>query len=204
MKRFLKSLVMFSLIFLMAGTSSCMFYKGTSSLGSYSKSSSVKKSSSSKKSSSTTKSRNTNTNSNTKRSSNTNTKRSTNKSTTTTSTTTTNDADKKYNTASVSATKGATQSGNASYYSDKLHGNTTSSGEKYNKNALTCAHRTLPFGTVVKVTRTDTGASVTCTVNDRGPFKEGRIVDVSGAAATKLDMKTVGICSVKLVVVSVP
>ena len=99
---------------------------------------------------------------------------------------------------------GTVTTGQASYYADKFNGNTTASGEKYNKNALTCAHRTYPFGTVLKVTNTTNGKSVQLRVNDRGPFKAGRIVDVSGAAADKLDMKKAGVVNVKVEVISVP
>lgn len=99
---------------------------------------------------------------------------------------------------------GAVTTGQASYYSDKLHGNTTANGEKYDKRAMTCAHKTYPFGTMLKVTNTTNGKSVTLRVNDRGPFKAGRIVDVSGAAAEKLDMKTAGVVNVKVEVVKLP
>ena len=120
------------------------------------------------------------------------------KPTTTTKTTT-------KNTSNSSAAKvGAVTTGQASYYADKFNGNKTASGEKYNKKALTCAHRTYPFGTVLKVTNTTNGKSVQVRVNDRGPFKAGRIVDVSGAAADKLDMKKAGVINVKVEVVSLP
>ncbi|MCQ2228884.1 MAG: septal ring lytic transglycosylase RlpA family protein [Bacteroidales bacterium] len=99
---------------------------------------------------------------------------------------------------------GAVTTGQASYYSDKLHGNTTANGEKYDKRAMTCAHKTYPFGTMLKVTNTTNGKSVTLRVNDRGPFKAGRIVDVSGAAAEKLDMKTAGVVNVKVEIVKLP
>jgi len=99
---------------------------------------------------------------------------------------------------------GAVTTGQASYYSDKLHGNKTASGEKYDKRAMTCAHKTYPFGTMLKVTNTSNGKSVTLKVNDRGPFKAGRIVDVSGSAAEKLDMKTAGVVNVKVEIVKLP
>lgn len=99
---------------------------------------------------------------------------------------------------------GDVTTGQASYYSDKLHGNTTASGEKYDKRAMTCAHKTYPFGTVLKVTNMSNGNSVKVTVNDRGPFKAGRIVDLSGAAAEKLQMKMAGVVSVKVEVIKLP
>jgi len=80
------------------------------------------------------------------------------------------------------------QEGDASYYADSLDGNKTASGEPYDKNAMTAAHRELPFGTTVRVTYMKTGKSVTLTINDRGPHAKDRIIDVSGAAARKLGM----------------
>jgi rare lipoprotein A len=80
------------------------------------------------------------------------------------------------------------EKGEASYYADSLHGNTTASGETYDKNGMTAAHRTLDFGTVVKVTYLKTGKSVEVTINDRGPNAKDRIIDVSGAAARQLGM----------------
>jgi len=89
--------------------------------------------------------------------------------------------------------------GKATYYSDALHGNTTASGEKYDKKKLTAAHRTLPFGTVVEVTNLLNGKSVIVTINDRGPFgKEERIIDLSRAAAEKIDMIQAGVVPVEV------
>jgi len=88
--------------------------------------------------------------------------------------------------------------GKAGYYADSLHGRKTSSGEKYNKNALTCAHKTLPFGTKVRVTRLDTKKSVIVRVNDRGPFSKGYVIDLSRRAAKEIDMITDGITRVKV------
>ena len=87
---------------------------------------------------------------------------------------------------------GETLQGEASYYADSLQGNKTASGEPYDKNALTAAHRTLSFGTQVKVTYPKTGKSVVVTINDRGPHVKGRIIDLSGAAADELGMKQDG------------
>jgi peptidoglycan lytic transglycosylase len=88
--------------------------------------------------------------------------------------------------------------GIASFYTT---GTKTASGERFDTNELTAAHRTLPFGTRVRVTNVTTGQSVTVRVNDRGPFISGRIVDVSHSAATTLGMVGGGIAKVKLEVV---
>ena len=80
------------------------------------------------------------------------------------------------------------QEGEASYYADALHGNKTASGVPYDKNAMTAAHRTLPFGTKVKVTYLKTGKSVEVVINDRGPHVKGRIIDLSRAAARVLGL----------------
>lgn len=75
----------------------------------------------------------------------------------------------------------------ASWYGGKFHGRTTASGEKYNMNALTAAHKTLPFGTKVKVTNKKNGKAVVVMINDRGPFVKGRVIDLSKAAHEKID-----------------
>lgn len=93
-------------------------------------------------------------------------------------------------------------SGEASYYAESLDGNPTASGEPYRHNAYTAAHRTLPFGTRVRVTRRDTGQSVIVTINDRGPYAHNRVIDLSGAAAQKLDMDQVGVAMVDVEVLS--
>ena len=90
------------------------------------------------------------------------------------------------------------QRGEASYYADSLHGNKTASGEPYDKNAMTAAHRTLPFGTRVKVTYLKTGKSLEVTINDRGPHVKDRIIDLSGAAAARLGMTEDGIGEVEI------
>src|SRR5882724_6177449 len=79
-----------------------------------------------------------------------------------------------------------TQTGKASFYSDSFEGSPTASGEKYRASKMTAAHKSLPFGTVVKVTNLANNESVKVTINDRGPFVEGRVIDVSRAAAEKL------------------
>ena len=90
------------------------------------------------------------------------------------------------------------QEGKAAYYADSLHGNKTASGEPYDKNALTAAHRKLPFGTRVRVTYLENGKSVEVVINDRGPHSKNRIIDLSGAAAEQLGLKKAGVGDVKL------
>ena len=96
---------------------------------------------------------------------------------------------------------GQTQTGKASFYADKFEGQPTASGEKYKHNKLTAAHKTLPFGTIVRVTNLANGISVDVEINDRGPYIEGRIIDLSKAAAEKLGFINLGIADVKLDVV---
>lgn len=97
--------------------------------------------------------------------------------------------------------QGAVESGQASYYADSLRGRPTASGEPYDPQALTAAHRTLPFGTLVEVSRED-GRAVTVRVNDRGPFgKKKRIIDLSRAGAEALGMVRAGVVTVKVRVV---
>lgn len=91
--------------------------------------------------------------------------------------------------------------GVASYYGAKFHGRNTASGEVYNMNALTAAHRTLPFGTIVEVTFMTTGRTVTVRINDRGPFIAGRIIDLSEAAAKQVGLRPYGIGEVRIRVV---
>ena len=95
----------------------------------------------------------------------------------------------------------AQEKGNASYYSDKLIGNKTASGERYDAKLFTCAHRTHPFGTQLKITNTANKKSVIVTVNDRGPYHKSRVVDLSKAAAKKIDLIRLGIAKVKVEVV---
>ena len=78
------------------------------------------------------------------------------------------------------------QTGIASYYAKSLDGRRTASGEKYDRQALTAAHRTLPFGSRVRVTNLSNGRSVVVRINDRGPFAEKRVIDLSYAAAREL------------------
>ncbi|MBD2159375.1 septal ring lytic transglycosylase RlpA family protein [Limnothrix sp. FACHB-1083] len=92
----------------------------------------------------------------------------------------------------------SSQTGQASWYGPGFHGNRTANGERFNQNALTAAHRTLPFGTLVRVTNLRNGRSVIVRINDRGPFTRGRIVDLSVAAAREIDMYSSGVASVRL------
>jgi rare lipoprotein A len=82
--------------------------------------------------------------------------------------------------------------GVASYYADEFNGRKTASGEVYDMNDMTAAHRRLPFGTRVKVTHVDTGRSVIVRINDRGPFKDDRVIDLSFGAARQLGLIPLG------------
>jgi len=88
--------------------------------------------------------------------------------------------------------------GLASFYGPGLHGRKTASGERFDQNALTAAHRTARFGTCLRVVNMENGKSVEVRVNDRGPYKDERIIDVSLAAARKLDMVAKGLARVRL------
>jgi len=90
------------------------------------------------------------------------------------------------------------EEGMASYYADSLHGNLTASEEPYDKDAMTAAHRTLAFGTRVRVTNLDNGRSVELVINDRGPHAKNRIIDVSGAAARQLGLIDSGTAKVSV------
>lgn len=89
-------------------------------------------------------------------------------------------------------------SGMASWYGGKFHGRRTANGEKYNMNGISAAHKTLPFGTVVRVTNLNNGRTIDVRINDRGPFIKGRIIDLSKGAAKKIDMINDGVIPVKL------
>ena len=93
------------------------------------------------------------------------------------------------------------QEGKASYYADKFEGRTTANGEKYKHSKLTAAHKVLPFGTELKVTNKKNGKTIVVRVNDRGPFVQGRIIDLSKSAAEKLDFIHEGIADVTVEVV---
>jgi len=83
------------------------------------------------------------------------------------------------------------QNGRASWYGPGFHGRRTASGETFNTNALTAAHRTLPFGTRVRVVNKRTGKSVVVRINDRGPYAHGRVIDLSRASAEAIGLKGV-------------
>ncbi len=97
-------------------------------------------------------------------------------------------------------TPAAVQTGFASWYGKPFNGRPTASGETYNMYDFTAAHKTLPFGTRVRVTRRDTGASVVVRINDRGPFVRNRIIDLSYAAAKKIGLDVDGVAPVRLTV----
>jgi rare lipoprotein A len=100
---------------------------------------------------------------------------------------------------------GDVNEGMAVYYSDKFHGRSTASGVPYDKNSLTAAHRTLPFGTVVRVTNLTNLRSVHVTITDRGPFSHReRIIDLSRKAGERIDMIQDGIVPVRIEIVSLP
>lgn len=96
------------------------------------------------------------------------------------------------------------QIGVASFYGDEFHGRPTSSGEIYDMSSLTAAHPTLPLGTLVKVTNLANNKSVIVRINDRGPFKKNRIIDVSYEAAKQLGFLNEGTALVKIEVVKYP
>ena len=93
------------------------------------------------------------------------------------------------------------QTGKASFYADKFEGHLTASGEKYKHSKLTAAHKTLPFGTRVRVTNLTNNEVVEVVINDRGPYAEGRIIDLSKSAAEKLGYVNQGLAEVKLEIV---
>lgn len=100
-----------------------------------------------------------------------------------------------------SAALAQVQTGKASFYADKFEGRPTASGEKYRHNKLTAAHKTLPFGTKVKVTNLDNNKSVEVIINDRGPYVDGRIIDLSKSAAEQLGFINQGLAEVKVEIV---
>jgi rare lipoprotein A len=102
---------------------------------------------------------------------------------------------------SVASAMAQVQVGKASFYADKFEGSPTASGEKYRASRLTAAHKTLPFGTKVRVTNLANNETVVVTINDRGPFVEGRIIDVSKSAAERLSFFNQGTAEVKLEIV---
>ena len=96
---------------------------------------------------------------------------------------------------------GHRESGKASYYATKFQGRKTASGERFNQASKTAAHKSLPFGTKVKVTNVKNGRSVVVRVNDRGPFVKGRIIDLSQAAFSSIGNLSSGVIKVEIEVV---
>jgi rare lipoprotein A len=88
------------------------------------------------------------------------------------------------------------QRGDASYYANKFQGRKTADGERFNQNKLTAASKTLPLGAKAKVTNEENGRSVEVKINDRGPYVDGRIIDLSKKAAKELDMEKQGVAPV--------
>ncbi|WP_041468195.1 septal ring lytic transglycosylase RlpA family protein [Chloroherpeton thalassium] len=119
---------------------------------------------------------------------------------------TTNTSQKKATATETSSSQKLTQTesgkilgeGEASYYANKFHGKTTASGEPYDMYSFTAAHRTLPFGTVLRVTNLENQKSVVVRVTDRGPWKAHRIIDLSFMAAKSLDMLGSGTAQVRI------
>ncbi len=105
----------------------------------------------------------------------------------------------------VAQEKGAvvkTISGPASWYGDKFHGRRTANGERYDMNKLTAAHKTLPFGTKVRVTNSRNGKSVVVRINDRGPFVGNRVIDLSRGAAGAVGIIRSGVAPVTIEIIS--
>ncbi|WP_110968087.1 septal ring lytic transglycosylase RlpA family protein [Pseudomonas huaxiensis] len=94
--------------------------------------------------------------------------------------------------------RGYDETGTASYYGSRHHGKRTASGEPFDQHGLTAAHRSLPFGTRVRVTNLKNERSVVVRINDRGPHTRGRLIDLSKAAAQKLDMIRSGTARVRV------
>ncbi|MGG5822850.1 septal ring lytic transglycosylase RlpA family protein [Falsiroseomonas sp. HW251] len=99
---------------------------------------------------------------------------------------------------------GPQQRGTASYYGPGFQGRPTASGERFDRNAPTAAHRSLPLGSVARVTNLETGQSETVTINDRGPYARGRIIDVSEGTAQRIGMKEDGTAPVEVTPLAVP
>ncbi len=95
---------------------------------------------------------------------------------------------------------GFTETGIASWYGTSEQGRKTASGERFDKNAMTAAHPSLAFGTIVRVTSLENGRTVKVRINDRGPFVRGRIIDLSAAAAARLGIREDGVARVRVAV----
>jgi rare lipoprotein A len=99
---------------------------------------------------------------------------------------------------------GSQLQGIASWYGEEWHGKKTANGEIYDMYSMTAAHKTLPFGTIVKVKDLDSGKEVVVRINNRGPFIKGRVIDLSYAAAQKLDILDKGITPCKITIIKMP
>ncbi len=88
--------------------------------------------------------------------------------------------------------------GKASYYADRFHGRLTANGERFNMHELTAAHKSLPFGSMVRVTNLNNGRKVLVRINDRGPYIQGRIIDLSLEAAKEIDLLQKGVAKVRI------
>lgn len=97
-----------------------------------------------------------------------------------------------------SSASGHSDTGQASYYGNEFHGRKTANGERFDQGKLTAAHRSLPFGTRVKVTNTQNGKTVVVRVNDRGPFVKGRIIDLSSSAFRSIASLNAGVVPVRI------
>ena len=104
-------------------------------------------------------------------------------------------------TSPASIDRRPTETGQASWYGKAHHGQRTASGEPFDMHSLTAAHRTLPFGTIVRVTNLGNGRSVDVRINDRGPFRHGRIIDLSYEAAGRLGIVSTGTARVEIKVI---
>ncbi len=100
-----------------------------------------------------------------------------------------------------SAASGHSESGQASFYGNEFHGRKTANGERFDQAKLTAAHRTLPFGTRLKVTNTQNGKTVQVRVNDRGPFVKGRVIDLSSSAFKSIASLNAGVVPVRIQVI---
>ncbi|HMR81649.1 MAG TPA: septal ring lytic transglycosylase RlpA family protein [Niabella sp.] len=98
----------------------------------------------------------------------------------------------------MGCSKKIVESGKASFYADKFIGRKTASGTVFRQNRMTAAHKTLPFGTKVKVTNLSNGKKAKVRITDRGPFVEGRIIDLTKKAAKRLDMVNAGVVKVEI------
>ncbi|WP_363318246.1 septal ring lytic transglycosylase RlpA family protein [uncultured Vibrio sp.] len=103
----------------------------------------------------------------------------------------------------IKEAEGFTEKGQASWYGKKFHGHLTSNGEIYDMYSMSAAHKTLPIPSYVKVTNTDNNKATIVRINDRGPFHDGRIIDLSYAAAHKLDIVNTGTANVEIEVITV-